>query len=433
MPTVYSVEQQRSIASRHADKFTKSSNKAIRKEINDFLKNDAFLEPTREFLTSLANFANGNGKKADVVAKCALDGALPDMTRHQSYTTLLVTPSKILKHLLQRIDRVAFADPILKFALQTQQQREPPKEELSEYIEFMTDIPNDKLISVADRDLDRMAAKVDRQKKPKRIAGVLLPADFNRLHGIYEAIDRRTDGDGVWLRYRHEHNEGMKKIPKDFSGALSFEKNFSKTKARICDDSGDDGYLCCMLFSDKELKVADCADQQVSDGHDGSTGGSFPHQRENAEDSKLEVDACGVFSDGAEETSDDDTYEILSRDLGLGSDPHACVAAPPDKYENADVLESIEPGSDGDEDDDSFSQQLALLSGRLSQRPFEIQYKQKTADDLKAKVDTPTLASPKRPFVVDIEQEKHTPTTTSKTQKNWMKAFAEKARGQGHQ
>ena len=144
MPTVYSVEQQRSIASRHADKFTKSSNKAIRKEINDFLKNDAFLEPTREFLTSLANFANRNGKKADVVAKCALDGALPELTWHQSYATLLVTPSRILKHLLQRIDRVAFADPILKFALQTTgQQREPPKEELSEYIEFMTDIHND--------------------------------------------------------------------------------------------------------------------------------------------------------------------------------------------------------------------------------------------------------------------------------------------------
>ena len=83
-----------------------------------------------------------------------------------------------------------------------------------------------------------------------------------------------------------------------------------------------------MLFSDKELKVADCADQQVSDGHDGSTGGSFPHQEENAEDSKLEVDACGVFSDGAEETSDDDTYEILSSDLGLGSDPHACFFHP---------------------------------------------------------------------------------------------------------
>ena len=133
-----------------------------------------------------------------------------------------------------------------------------------------------------------------------------------------------------------------------------------------------------------------------------------------------------VFLDDAEETFDIDTYAILSRGVGLGSDPHACVAAPSDNFENADVLDSIEPGSDGDEDDDSFGQQLALLSGRLSQSPDEMENKQKTADDLKAKVDTPTPASPKRPFVVDMEQEKHTPTTTSKTQKNWMEALAEK-------
>ena len=69
-------------------------------------------------------------------------------------------------------------------------------------------------------------------------------------------------------------------------------------------------------------------------------------------------------------------------------------SSPSDKYENADVLESIEPGSDGDEDDDSFSQQLALLSRGLPQSPDEMENKQKTADDLKAKVDTPTPLEP---------------------------------------
>ena len=202
--------------------------------------------------------------------------------------------------------------------------------------------------------------------------------------------------------------------------------NFSKTKTRIRDESGDDGLQCCMAFSDVVLEVAGSADQHFDDGHDGSIGRSCSGQEENAEDSKLEVDTCGVFLDDAEETFDVDTYAILSRGVGLGSDPHACVAAPSDVYVNADVLESTATGLDDDGDDDLLGQRITLLSQRLSQSHDEMENKQKTADDLKAKVDTPTLASPKRPFAVDIEQEKHTPTTTSKTQKNWMEALAEK-------
>ena len=96
---------------------------------------------------------------------------------------------------------------------------------------------------------------------------------------------------------------------------------------------------------------------------------------------------------------------------------------------NADVFESTATGLDDDGDDDLLGQRITLLSQRLSQSHDEMENKQKTADDLKAKVDTPTLGSPKLPFAVDLEQVEHTPATTSKTQKNWMEALAEKARG----
>ena len=105
---------------------------------------------------------DGKGTKTDAVATCVPDDVLLGMTWHHPHTRLRVTPSKILKQLPQRIDHVAFADPILRSASQTDQQREPPKEDLSECIEFMTDTPNDKVISAPDRDLEQMIAKVDR-------------------------------------------------------------------------------------------------------------------------------------------------------------------------------------------------------------------------------------------------------------------------------
>ena len=145
---------------------------------------------------------DGKGKKTDVVAKCVPDDALLGMTWHHPHTTLRVTPSRILKQLPQRIDHVAFADPILGSVSQTHQQREPPKEDLTECIQFMTDMPNDKVISAPDRDLEKMMAKVGRQRKPKRIAGIPSPADSNQSHGIFEALDRRPDGDGVRLPRR---------------------------------------------------------------------------------------------------------------------------------------------------------------------------------------------------------------------------------------
>ena len=111
---------------------------------------------------------DGKGKKTDVVAKCVPDDALLGMTWHHSHARLRVTPSKILKQLPQRIDHVAFADPILRSASQTDQQREPPKEDLSECIEFMTDTPNDKVISASDRNREQMIAKVNRQKKAEK-------------------------------------------------------------------------------------------------------------------------------------------------------------------------------------------------------------------------------------------------------------------------
>ena len=40
------------------------------------------------------------------------------------------------------------------------------------------------------------------RKKPKRIAGIPSPADSNQSHGIFEALDRRPDGDGVRLPRR---------------------------------------------------------------------------------------------------------------------------------------------------------------------------------------------------------------------------------------
>ena len=133
---------------------------------------------------------DGNGTKTDAVASCVPDDVLLGMTWHHPHTRLRVTPSKILKQLPQRIDHVAFADPILRSASQTDQQREPPKEDLSECIEFMTDTPNDKVISAPDRDLEKMMAKVGRQRKPKRIAGIPSPADSNQSHGIFEADEQ---------------------------------------------------------------------------------------------------------------------------------------------------------------------------------------------------------------------------------------------------
>ena len=170
------------------------------------------------------------------------------------YTKLNVTPVKILKRVLQLLNRVSFSDGNLRQRwCGSNSIREPPAEELRFIVEYLTDWPDGVIIPSAIREIAKFANHVQPVYMALGSLGMnlSLPIDWPS-QGPWQLVDARPDGQ-VMLGCRHSALCGqMRPVGVCFEGPVVVDYPFSWSRAAIAATGGTGGRkqnkLCILVF-----------------------------------------------------------------------------------------------------------------------------------------------------------------------------------------
>jgi hypothetical protein len=237
MPVELSFEERLRVAERHDSKAERSKVAAWKGMVNDYMKESPSNAKQVFDYVQAQRKKSAPSAESDEPLMSSGKAAILDSTWRPSYTRLNNSSSKCLKACLQMCDRVVFSEGNLR-ALCVKGQRDPPNTVLAPYVTYCTDLREDILIKESDRDTDIMVQKCKDNCKPARLVDFLLPRDIDNTQGLYSAIDRRGDGGGVLLELAFEKERGQVKVPRDFTGSLYFENNFSLARAVLRDHGG---------------------------------------------------------------------------------------------------------------------------------------------------------------------------------------------------
>lgn len=146
----------------------------------------------------------------------------------EQYTRPCNTPSRLLKRVLQAVDRVCFSEGNLSLIM-GHGKREPTPLVLSQFLEYATDIRHDEIIPKCLRSIQCMMDRAKNQVQAKRLLNLLVSEvnfGINGSHGIYMIKDVRASKGLVAVALRFANPWVWKKVPKTFTGDIELVSMF---------------------------------------------------------------------------------------------------------------------------------------------------------------------------------------------------------------
>lgn len=164
------------------------------------------------------------------------------------YTKLEVTPTRLLRQILQAMNPIVFSNGNLR-SFCAKHQREPPKIPLAECVEFGCGMSMVAIIPPEHRDIVVMKqiARTDYIANGSLAERLQLPPDWSR-DGYYIYDDRREAGAGVWVQRQLGAHTDWRRVPRTMTGPIHIADNFSLHRGTLRESTGKEWFLLTMLF-----------------------------------------------------------------------------------------------------------------------------------------------------------------------------------------